>query len=141
MPPGPASASVRVEGLKELRRDLRLIEKDLPRDLGRTMKTAVEPVASKAAGLAPVLTGRLARSVKPSAQGTNAAIRSRLPYANVIAWGGTTGRGHKPGAAGSGSVKVKASRFPEKAAEAEAETFLQRLADGIDGLLTKHGFK
>jgi phage gpG-like protein len=137
--PGPPA--IKIEGLKELRRDLKTIEQGLPRELGRTMKIAVQPVARLAASLAQKKTGALAASVKASVAGTNAAIRSRLPYANVQAWGGTTGRGHKPGVGGSGSVKVKGSLFPEKAAEAGADTFLEQLADGVDGLLTRHGFK
>lgn len=132
---------VAVEGLKELRRDLKAVEKALPRELGQTMKRAAEPVARTAAEMAPRKTGALQRSIKASATGTRAAIRSRLPYSNVQAWGGTTGRGHKPGVAGSGSVKVKGSRFPEKAAEQHSGQFIEDLADGVDHLLTRHGFK
>jgi hypothetical protein len=130
------TAKVAVEGLNQLRRDLKAIAKEVPRELSHTLKSAAGPVS-----MAPRRTGALAASVKASASGTRASIRSAKPYANVEAWGGTTGRGHKPGVGGSGSVRVKATRFPERAAEQGAEQFLERLADGVDGLLVRHGFK
>lgn len=136
----PGGARVGVKGLTDLRRDLRKVEQQLPRQLTQTMKEAAEPVARKSAALAPRRTGKLAASIKAGARGTTASVRSRLPYANVIAWGGTTGRGHKPGVGGSGSVKIAASRFPEKAADAEGEGFMGRLADGIEQLLGRNGF-
>jgi phage gpG-like protein len=135
------TAKVAVEGLNQLRRDLKAIAKEVPRELSHTLKSAAGPVVARAASMAPRRTGALAASVKASASGTRASIRSAKPYANVIAWGGTTGRGHKPGVGGSGSVRIKASRFPERAAEQGAEQFLERLADGVDGLLVRHGFK
>src|SRR3954471_18933800 len=92
-----------VQGLRELRRDLKAVERELPRELTKTMKRAAEPVARHAAELAPRKSGALARSITAGAAGTKASIRSRLPYANVQAWGGTTGPGHQRGA-GQGSV-------------------------------------
>jgi phage gpG-like protein len=137
-----AVPGVSVEGLAQLRRDLKAVEKTLPRELTTTLRRAAQPVARTAAELAPRgKTGDLERSIKAGAAGTRATIRSRLPYANVIAWGGTTGKGHRPGVGGSGSVKVKPSLFPEKAADEKSEQFLNELADGLENLLGRHGFK
>ncbi len=56
------------------------------------------------------------RSLKvTTGRGSSTAIRSGKPYANFIYWGGSTGKGHKPGQGGSGSVKwrqIGGAEFP-----------------------------
>lgn len=79
---------VQVEGLRELRRDLKAIDRKLPRDLNRGLKKAMGPVRAEAAALAPNRTGALARSLKVGTRGSAVLIRSRLPYARVAHWGG-----------------------------------------------------
>ena len=139
--PGERSA-VRVSGLSDLRRDLKAISRDLPKELGGAMQRAAQPVARKASELATKgETGRYSRSIKARRQQSKAVVGSSLPYANVRHWGGTTGRGHKPGVPGSGSVKVKGDHAIEKAAEQQADAFINDLADGIERLLARHGFK
>lgn len=137
----PVDVAVRVEGLKELRRDLRGVEKALPRELTKTLKEAASPVADKAKALAPRGSGRLAASIRPYASGTAVTVATRLPYGDVIHWGGTTGRGHRPGVGGSGSVKVAGSRFVERAAVDREDETAERLGDGIEELLGRNGFK
>jgi hypothetical protein len=68
------------------------------REFTKVLRAAAEPVIAKARSEAPVRTGRLRASIKPYASGAGikpyVRFGSRLPYANVINWGGTTGIGH-----------------------------------------------
>lgn len=135
--------AVRVEGLRDLRRDLRAVEKDLGKELTEALKEGAQPVVSEAQDLAPARprSGRLRRSIKAYAVKGGVGVGSRLPYANVIHWGGTTGRGHVPGRGGSGSVKVTGTEFVRRAAESKDDEVLNDIADAVDRLLTRHGFK
>lgn len=135
-----AKAAVQVEGLNTIRRDLRLIDSGLNRELGQAMKTAAEPVLVTARSLTPVRTGRLQRSLGVRASGTRVSIVSRQPYANVIHWGGTTGRGHMPGRGGSGSVRIRASRFALRAIDEKHNEFVNELARSLDAFFRRHGW-
>src|SRR5215216_402629 len=81
--------AVRTEGLTELRRGLRRMAPEVNRQLTRELRTAVGIVVAEAAATAPRRTGALARSYRPFVRGTTAGIRSTLPYAGVIEYGGT----------------------------------------------------
>lgn len=104
------------------------------------MKMATErtvlPVARTAA---PHRSGRLAASLKVSARGTTVAVTSRLPYANVQHWGGTTGPHHQRGP-GKGTVKVKGTKFVTRAVEVTSDQFINELADSLDGFFMRHGW-
>jgi hypothetical protein len=134
---------VRVEGIDELRRGLRAIQTDLQPELDRSMEGAASrTVLPRARAFTPRQTGESAQSLTVVAQSRGTvAIRSRLPWMNVLHWGGTTGKGHRPGVPGSGSVKVKGSRFVERAGEERMEAFAQELGDTIDQFLGHHGLR
>ena len=134
-----APAAVQVEGLNETRRDLRLIDQQLPRELGQAMKAAAQPVLETARSNTPVRTGRLQQSLRLSAAGTRVSIVSRVPYANVIEWGGTTGRGHRPGG-GGGSVRIKGRHMATRAAEQKHDEFVNALARSLDEFFARHGW-
>lgn len=80
---------VKVDGARELRRQLRAASDDLG-DLKAAHAEAgriVEPVAK---GRAPVRSGALRASVRSSGTATAAIVRAgyaRVPYANPIHWG------------------------------------------------------
>jgi phage gpG-like protein len=81
--------SIKIDGLKELQRDIKRVQpalkREVPKALGDAAKTAVLPGARM---MAPKRTGRLSASLRVSQRQTGALIGSRLPYANVIHWGG-----------------------------------------------------
>jgi hypothetical protein len=80
---------VRVEGARDLRRQLRAAGHDLG-DLKAAHRAAADIVAADAARRAPKRTGRLAGNIRGSGTQTAAIVRvggARVPYANPIHWG------------------------------------------------------
>lgn len=80
-----------VVGLKELQRELRNYDKEIPKSLRKASLRAAEVVAEEARKRAPVDTGRLQKSTKAQATQTSASVKSgspsRVPYANPVHWG------------------------------------------------------
>ena len=79
--------NVHIEGLAEFRRDLRSIDRALPREVNQVIKSAVGRVAAEASRTAPRQSGTLAGSYRPFTRGNIAGVTSRLPYAPVIEYG------------------------------------------------------
>jgi hypothetical protein len=82
-------SSVRVEGLREFRRDLKKLEPLVAKELRKDIKAAAEKVAADARADAPRVTGEYARSIKVYVTAKGASVGSRLPQAGVLHWGGT----------------------------------------------------
>jgi hypothetical protein len=80
---------VRVEGLREFRRDLKRVSPEVNTGLRVELKRIGETVAAEARGAAVKRTGRYAASIRPYVAGAGVAVGSRLPQANVLHWGGT----------------------------------------------------
>lgn len=129
-----ADVQVHTQGLRDLRKDLKAIERTLPRELTHALKEAAEEVIPTARGLAPKRSGRLAASLKASAAGTKASIRSRLPYANAVHWGTGARRG-KPG-----PHNIAPSKFITRAVDIKKDAVVDTLADAIEDLAKRHGF-
>lgn len=70
---------VQITGLKELQRDLKRADAELPKQLRVAVKGIGQTVADEAKRIAEgnglVLTGRLVRSIRPSVRGMTAVIR------------------------------------------------------------------
>jgi hypothetical protein len=81
--------TVNTDGLRDFRRDLKRLDPQLDRELRTEMREAVVKVAAQAALLAPRRTGALAQSYRPFVTLKSAGIRSNLPYAPVVEYGGT----------------------------------------------------
>lgn len=83
--------TVRVEGLREVNRGLREIDRKAPREVRQVNKRAAEIVRDEGERTAPRLTGKLASSVKVRASTRSAYVKAgtpaRTPYAPVIHWG------------------------------------------------------
>jgi phage gpG-like protein len=132
--------AIRVDGLADLRRDLKAIDKKLPRELNKAQRDALKSTAIEAAALAPRRSGRLAGSIRPFATARAAGLRSGLPYANVQHWGGTTGRGYT-GRPNSGSVRVNPTFFAFRAVRGDLEEIMEKMSDGIERVAKRHGFR
>src|SRR5881275_3315528 len=132
-------AAINVEGQAELRKALAAIDRGFGREINQAIKHGLEKTVPVAAGLAPHKTGRLAASLKAGAAGNRSFIRSRLPYANVIHWGGNVPNQR------STSTRPKrhfeASLFAERAISSRAEQIVDEVGDQLDRLATRHGFK
>jgi len=122
------SVAIQVAGLKELRRDLGVMDKALPREVSKANKAAAEIIAAEARSRAPRRSGRLATSIKAGTSGPRALVRSRLPYANTIHWGRLT-RG-----------PVTGRPFISEAIETKKDDFIDKLGDVIEALSSRHGF-
>lgn len=90
--------AVHVEGLKELRRALGQVDKQLPKNLRGRLKKIGDKVADRARQRMPKRTGRAAGSVKAGVSGNTAYVQTgkkTVPWASWLDFGGTlrpTGR-------------------------------------------------
>lgn len=85
-----ADSGIRVQGLDEIRRGLRRLNSELPKELTRIHKKAATVVADAARARAPRRSGRLAGSIKPQAGQRYARVaagRKAVPYAGPIHFG------------------------------------------------------
>ena len=101
-------AAIEVRGLREVQSALRKVDKELPKQLRTEFKAIAEDVVTGIQQKVPRLTGHAAASVRPRASQRGAAVAlggNAAPYFPWLDFGGTTGKGHRPGVAGSGSVK------------------------------------
>lgn len=131
--PGRPDLAVRVDGLADLRRSLRAIDRELPKELRVVIKGAAEVIAAEARVRAPKRTGKLAGSIKATTSGASGIVRSRLPYANVQNWGGTIRPRGAP-------THIKGRHFVDGALDAKREAAAQALARGMDDLLRRQGW-
>lgn len=136
-----ARGTVRVDGLQTLRKRLRETNKDALKDVQRVIKSGSEIIAREGATLAPRKTGQLALSLKATTSGHKGVVRSRLPYANVIHWGGSTGRGHQPGRPWSGSVRVQGSYFLWRAMYRKKDAVTRELHQGFLKVARRNGWR
>jgi Bacteriophage HK97-gp10, putative tail-component len=84
-----ADPAIRVDGLRELRRDLKRLQPEVDKELRKDLRAAAEKVATAARARAPRLTGEYARSIRPSVTARGVSVGSRLPQAGVLHFGGT----------------------------------------------------
>jgi hypothetical protein len=128
---------VQVHGLRELRRDLKRIDKTLPRELNRRLKKAAEPIRRDAARIAPQRSGKLARSLKVGTRGSRVIVYSRLPYANIVHWGGR----HPLFGNKDRWYPQKGTMFVVKAAALHVRDVENAIADSVEGLMLDAGFR
>jgi phage gpG-like protein len=84
-----ADPIVRVEGLRELNRDLKRLEPETAKLLRTDIRAIAERVAIEARATAPRRTGTYARSIRTYVTQRGANIGSTLPQAGVLHFGGT----------------------------------------------------
>lgn len=126
--------AIRVDNLDTVRRDLRTIgDREALKAVQAVTKSAAEIVAVQARSLAPRRTGALASSIVATTSGNKGIVRSPLPYAAVVHWGGTI---HPRGA----PITFKRTEFIYRAFDQTADQVAQRLADGFDDVFRTHGF-
>jgi phage gpG-like protein len=84
-----ADPTVRVEGLRELNRDLKRLEPETAKLLRTDIRAIAERVATEAREDAVRRTGAYAGSIRVYVTQRGASIGSRLPQAGVLHFGGT----------------------------------------------------
>ena len=101
-------SSVKITGLRELAGAFRKMDGAIVDGVKAGFKQLAEGVAVTARAKMPSRSGRAASSYKArgSAKGASIAFGgSRAPYAPWLDFGGSVGRGHRPGVADSGAIK------------------------------------
>lgn len=109
--------AVRIEGLGQLRRSLKKLGSDAPKELSKELKKLADEVVQQVKPQVPYLTGAARASYRPRAMGAGAGIAfggAKAEYAPWLEFGGSVGRGHQPRRANSGATKrtrVKGGRY------------------------------
>lgn len=124
---------VDVDGLRALRRDLKRLDKELPKALNKEIKEAVGKVAIEAAATAPRKSGALARSYRPFTRGNIAGVRSPLPYAGVIEYGGTISPKGTP-------ITIRKYEPVTRAVERRRDEIVEDVGDAIEHASRRAGW-
>lgn len=126
--------TVNVQGLTELRRRLRATDVGALGAVQSTLRRAAGLAAEEASRLAPRRTGALAGSYRPFARGNIAGVRSRLPYAGVIEFGGTISpRGAE--------IRFERSEPVTRAIEHERDAIERTLVGDFDAMARRNGWR
>jgi hypothetical protein len=132
--PARGGFEVRTEGLRDFRRDLKRMDPQLDKELRVELRDAVVKVTARAALLAPRRTGALAKSYRPFVTQRQAGIRSSLPYAPVIEYGGTISpRGT--------DIVIKRSEPVTRAVERETDEIVDAFGDAVERAADKTGWR
>ena len=125
--------AIETDGLREFRRDLKRLSPELDKELRGELKEAAGRVAREASTLAPRRTGRLAGSYRTSVTLRSASIRSRLPYAQVIEYGGTIEPKGAP-------IKIERSLPVTRAVLRQADRVVHEFGDAVERAADKTGW-
>jgi hypothetical protein len=125
--------AVKVNGLAELRRDLRELEPTTAKEIQRVLKEGAQIVAEEASRLAPRRTGTLAGSYRAYTRGARAGVRSPLPYAAVHEYGGTIRPRGTP-------ILIQRSEPVTRAVERQTDAIVASLAEGIEAATSRDGW-
>ena len=104
------------------------------REVTRALKPAAELVRKTAVPFTARSTGRLAASWRAGASGNKAYVRNRLPYAGVQEFGGTIRPKGAP-------VAIRAHPAATRALERKQDEIVDLVADAIDSVAARHGWK
>lgn len=125
---------VRVEGLREFRRDLKRVSPAVDKGLGVEIKKAAENVAREARANAPRRTGAYADSIRVYATRGGASVGSRLPQAGLLHWGGTIRPRGVP-------ITFARRAVVYEAAERQANRIAERVGDAVDVAARRNGWR
>jgi hypothetical protein len=105
-----AGSGIRIQttGIPELKRSLKQMDPALAKEFRSGFKKIAEKVAADIRPKVPHKSGRAAASVKGVAKGVGGGVAfggAQAPYFPWLDFGGSTGRGHKPGVRDSGAIK------------------------------------
>lgn len=140
-----------VTGLRELREALAAMSVEASTELDALLVDLAETVARKVRTQVPHRTGRAANSYVAKATTRGASVgfggggkKTGAPYVPWLEFGGSTGRGHVPRKANSGSVKrtwVPKGRWLYPEIEQQVPELNDRFVGEMDTLLRKYGIE
>jgi hypothetical protein len=128
------SVHVETDGLREFRRDLKRLAPEVDKELRQEMRDAVAKVAAQAALLAPRRKGTLAGSYRPFVTQRSAGIRSALPYAPVIEYGGTI-------APRGVDIRFRRSEPVTRAVLRETDEIVESFSDAVERAADQTGWR
>jgi len=89
------SYEIQIDGLKELQKSLKAVDKEAPKQLRIALNEVAGLVVTKGSALVPRRTGAAARSWKAKSTRTEARVSyggRNAPYMSWLDWGGRTGK-------------------------------------------------
>jgi Bacteriophage HK97-gp10, putative tail-component len=128
-----SAGAVRIDGLRDLQRDLKAFAPDARRDVTRALKEGAGEVARAAGPLSAWRSGKLAGSWRPGASTMKGYVRSRLPYAGVIEYGGTIRPKGAP-------VEIKAHPAGTRALQLKEDGIVEKVGDALMRVAARHGW-
>lgn len=128
-----ADPAIRVEGLRELRRDLRKLQPAVAKELQKDLRDAAGKVAQEARARAPRVTGRYARSIRPYVTAKGVSVGSNLPQAGVLHFGGTIRPRGVP-------ITFKPRPVVSDAVDKATDRIIDDLGDAIEAAARKAGW-
>ena len=120
---------IQIDGLAEARRAMRAAAPTANRIINEELRDVAGMVVQRAQDIVPVRSGRLRASLRPFAAGNRVGVRSSLPYANVIHWGGSVGRNDR--------TRIRASLFVQRAIQGQETVIVNRLSDAMERALDR----
>lgn len=123
-----------MEGLRELRRDLKKLSPEANKQLGRELRKPAQMIAVTARGQARRKSGRYARSIRVYASKGGFAVGSNLPQAGVLHWGGTIRPRGVP-------IVFKPEPVVIDAASRHEKELLEAAGNAVETAARKAGFK
>jgi hypothetical protein len=147
------SAHIEVRGLREFERAIRAVDGRLAAELRSALRAIAEQVAADARSrvTADVGAGPAAASITPRAGARGASIAAggrAAPYLPWLDFGGSVGRGHRPGVAWSGAVKrewrgrpVGEGRYLYPAIRANRDAISRLVDEAVERVAEDAGFE
>lgn len=139
-------ARITTEGLKDLQRDLRAVDRKLVTEVGGAMRNAADPIVTEAKQLAPhghepipetrVPPKRLADTIKASRRGLTIGITAQGPHAAIVHDGGR----HPVFGNRRVWVQVRPRPFITTAIDEHADQVADSMADAVEQTLDRNGF-
>jgi hypothetical protein len=126
-------ASIQTRGLRDFRRDLKKLDRNLDKELRDEFKDIARDVTYEASLLAPRQTGALAASYKPFVTLKGAGVRSNLPYAPVIEYGGKI----RPRGV---DITIKRSAPVTRAVLRQQDRIVERSGDAVEDAARRAGW-
>lgn len=140
-------SKIEVRGIRQLQSALKKIDSELAGELKVSFRKIAETVVSHTQSKVPHRSGRAASSIKAKSSSRGASIAvggTAAPYYPFLDFGGSTGRGHSPGRAGSGVIKrsfIQGGRYLYPTIAADNQHIKEEVDNVLERLAKSAGFE
>jgi phage gpG-like protein len=128
-----ASQAIRVDGLKDLQRDLKQLQPAARKDITKALREGAKLIHRTGRPYVAQKSGRLARGWRPGATQMQGFVRNREPYAGIQEYGGTI---RPKGAA----VEIRAKPSMTRALEQRQEALVDSVGDAVEDAARRYGW-